>query len=121
MTPLDLLIIVCAIASVVFAAIAAAAWLQKRPRPPRPPVVDEQPSRRWIALPGQRIEHGATGFSITLHTGMTGPLYRLWSPEGRLLHECSDLPSLKHLGERLAAERDEFDCAALPELPRFHH
>jgi hypothetical protein len=65
---------------------------------------------RWIALPGQRMELGATAFAISLHTGLSGSLYKLWSPEGRMCWEGYDLPYIKQLGERLAAEREEFVC-----------
>jgi hypothetical protein len=81
------------------------------------------PARRWHALPGNnRMELGATGFAITLHTEVTGPLYCLWTPEGRLVGtNAFDLPQCKAWGERLAAERDEFVCTERPQLPRFHH
>ena len=83
--------------------------------------IAERPSRAWIALPGNRIEYGASGFAITLHTDLTGPFYSLWTPEGRLITHGFDLPQCKACGERLAAERDEFVCTERPELPRFHN
>jgi hypothetical protein len=67
-------------------------------------------AERWIALPGNVIELGASGFRITLNIGGAGYLYSLHAPEGRLLHQSHDLPAVKALGARLSAERDEFVC-----------
>jgi hypothetical protein len=106
-----------------FVAVAVQWWLApapSRPTPAAPPAPPAEPSP-WIALPGGRLELGGTGFAITLNTGHRGYLYHLWSPEGRLLLECSDLPHIKHMGQRLAAERAEFACASLPDLQRFLH
>lgn len=86
-----------------------------------PPSAPAAPPSPWTALPGGRLELGASGFAITLHTGMSGSLYHLWSPEGRLIHHCFDLLYLKALGERFAAERDEFARVAKVALPPLHH
>jgi hypothetical protein len=76
---------------------------------PRPP--------KWKALPGQVIELGATGFQIVMDTGPNNPLYMLRAPEGWPIHSGVDLPTLKQLGERFAAEREEFVCK--PEVQKW--
>jgi hypothetical protein len=119
-------------------AVMAAVWAvdafwrgQAKPTPPRKSERDRALSAaerridpdQWIAMPGRRIELGATGFYISLHTAgeaerLAEPyLYRLWAPEGRLIAHSMDLQSLKTFGRRLAAERDEFVPRDLEPLP----
>jgi hypothetical protein len=88
-----------------------------------PAPITSDAARRWQALPGNdRMELGDTGFAITLHTDLTGPLYCLWTPEGRLVGTNGfDLPQCKAWGERLARERDEFVCTEHTALRRMHH
>lgn len=86
-----------------------------------PPVTAVQPkASRWTALPGNRLEFGASGFAIELNTGVDGHLYYLATPEGRRMYASNDLEQLKAAGERLAADRDEFARFTAPALPPFH-
>ena len=82
---------------------------------------------QWHALPGLRLELGATGYFILLGTQPMVPLYRLIAPEGYVAAFGVDLPALKNLAERLARERAEFEqfgpeampvVAALQQLQR---
>lgn len=73
---------------------------------PRAPTKSRQV---WLAMPGQQIEYGNTGFAIALNTsGSISELYTLRDPEGRVVGRHYDLHMLKATGERFAAERDEF-------------
>lgn len=74
--------------------------------PAEPPAAAAAP--QWHALPGDIIELGTTGFSIQLDTRAKRPLYTLRAPEGWIHGWGSDLPGLKRMGERYAAERAEF-------------
>lgn len=76
--------------------------------PEAPATPTQPPAGPWSALPGNVIELRTSGFQIQLDTRPGHPLYTLRSPEGTLLAYGSNLPGLKELGERLAAERDEF-------------
>jgi hypothetical protein len=111
------------VAGVALGAVGAR-WLQRRdlahagrrpqplaaaPVPTAPPI--EGPSRLWVPLPGNRMELGLTGFWICLRTDLTGPLYRLWSPEGRLIHEGFDLPALKALAHNRPTGRPSHTAA----------
>lgn len=85
-------------------------------QPATPPLVPTQRPARgsdWHALPGQRMELGATGWAITLSTALGAHPYTLHTPEGTVHAVASHLQPLKDLGERLAAERAEFE-------PRLH-
>jgi hypothetical protein len=114
-------------ATMVGAAWAFAAFLRPYASPPRRQPLSAAEHAvdpdRWIALPGNRIELGASGFYVSLHTprpdqSMPEPyLYRLWTPEGRLVAFGSNLRALKDMGERLAAERQEFVCRDHEPLP----
>lgn len=85
---------------------------------PAAPTPAQQPGGpTWHALPGNVIELADTGFSITLDTSPNRPLYVLRAPEGFAHGWGSDLPGLKRLGERYAAERAEFVCRAQPWKP----
>ena len=84
---------------------ASLPWLTQPTAPADSPA---PPTRQWHALPGNVIELGSTGFSIQLDTRPDRPLYMLRAPEGFVHGWGSDLVSLKTLGERFAAERDEF-------------
>lgn len=105
--------VVALVALVVLAARAGkragpppATW----PEPPPPTTPSPAaPSPQWHALPGLRLELGATGYCILLGTRPMEPLYRLISPEGYVSAFGIDLPGLKGLGERLASERAEFE------------
>jgi hypothetical protein len=113
--------------SVLAAAWALASFVRSYASPPRRKplgaaerAVDPD---RWIALPGNRIELGASGFYISLHTPRADErlpepyLYRLWTPEGRLVAYGASLQAHKDMGERLAAEREEFVCRDFEPLP----
>lgn len=67
----------------------------------------------WHALPGHRLELGATGFYIQLDLAAREPLYKLYSPEGRYYGWGFDLQGLKAAAERYADERREFAPEAL--------
>lgn len=72
---------------------------------PKPPT--------WHALPGNRIELGATGFAIEArYEDREGRVYRLWSPEGVLLASGGTmmLQGLKGMAEQLARDRREFEA-----------
>ena len=85
----------------------------RKSAPPSAPAATTPAPSPWTAMPGgKRLELGASGFAITLNTGPTGQLYALWSPEGRPCGETHDLLALKQWGERLAAERAEFERVA---------
>lgn len=62
----------------------------------------------WHVVPGQRIELGDTGFSVTLLTGPDEYTYELGGPEGQKLARSGDLPALKQVAMRLALERRQF-------------
>ncbi len=62
----------------------------------------------WHVVPGQRIELGDTGFSVTLLTGPDEYTYELGVPEGQKLARSGDLGALKQVAMRLALERREF-------------
>jgi hypothetical protein len=65
----------------------------------------------WHALPGNRIELGATGFAIEArHEDPLQRAYWLYSPEGTLIANCGPmvLQNLKQLAEQLAKDRQEF-------------
>jgi hypothetical protein len=67
----------------------------------------------WQALPGDRLELGASGFAITLHRKPgTAGRYVLHSPEGEALAMCGDghLATLKQHGELIAGERRKFEA-----------
>jgi hypothetical protein len=126
MTP-DTLLAFAFGALMVAAAWAFAASLRPYASPPRRQPLSAAERAvdpdRWIALPGNRIELGASGFYVSLHTPrpderMPEPyLYRLWTPEGRLVAFGSNLRAIKDMGERLAAERQEFVCRDHEPLP----
>lgn len=81
------------------------------PPPPVPPTSEPQPgpAAPWQAMPGGRLELRASGFYIQAYFGLaTHPYYALTSPENRELGWSVNLAQLKDLGERLAAEREEF-------------
>ena len=80
--------------------------------PTMPPIKPTQPE--WRALPGHMIELGNSGFRIVLNTSPSRALYTLYAPMGWVVLGGADLPALKQLGERFAAEWHEFDCAPLP-------
>ena len=70
---------------------------------------------QWHALPGNRLEYGSSGFTITLNaTGPVTELYLLTDPEGRRVSSHYDLHAVKSSGERFARERDEFAAGGLP-------
>lgn len=85
-----------------------------RPAPPMPPVATPEPdaadpNAAWQALPGGRLELRATGFYIQAYISPSAhPYYALTSPEGKELGWTVHLAALKDLGEKLAAEREEF-------------
>jgi hypothetical protein len=116
-------------AALVVAGVCAC-WLNNRKRPPPGPAPSPLPAAtpelsanpmRWVALPGNVIELGASGFHIRLNTGPDGFLYTLYAPEGRPLMQSHDLAHTKSVGQRLAAERDEFVCTERPvAMPRLH-
>ena len=99
---------------------AAAVLLARRPlereaaaAPPAAAPAAPFPPSRWAALPDPvgRLELGDSGFAITMHPlsdNGVQDLYRVWTPEGRLLWRGCDLPVAKSIGERFAAERSEF-------------
>lgn len=66
----------------------------------------------WYAMPGQLLELGATGWSITLLTGRQRTVYRLTGPDGLPLATGSDLQAMKRLAEAMAADGREFSPAA---------
>ena len=68
---------------------------------------------RWSAMPGGRLELGATGFTIVLDVTNVNP-YSLHSPEGRLIAYGGGLPAVKELAERMARDRAEFDAEHVP-------
>ena len=79
--------------------------------PPMPPIPEPMPdpTSAWQALPGGRLELRASGFYIQAHISpSTHPHYALESPENRMLAWSTSLDTLKAIGEKLAAERDEF-------------
>ena len=88
------------------------------PMPPGPEAAPEEqpttePPSPWQAMPGGRLELGVSGFYIQAHFSPSShPYYALTSPEHIGLGWSVHLAVLKTLGERLAAERDEFH--ALP-------
>jgi hypothetical protein len=95
MTPGTLLAIAFG-ALMVGAAWAIANFLRPYASPPRRQPLSAAERAvdpdRWIALPGHRIELGASGFYISLHTPRADErlaepyLYRLWTPEGPRPH-----------------------------------
>jgi hypothetical protein len=65
----------------------------------------------WKALPGNRIELGATGFAIEAHwDDPAGNVYRIINPEGVLVAWGGPmmLQGLKGMAEQLAKDREEF-------------
>lgn len=66
------------------------------------------PERAWHALPGNRLELGASGYAIELRTKFGELPYWLTDPDGRLIARSVELQPLKDYGERLAKEREEF-------------
>lgn len=84
------------------------------PMPPTPPAARPEPdaadpNAAWQALPGGHLELRATGFYIQAYISPTAhPYYALTSPEGKELGWTVHLAALKDLGEKLAAEREEF-------------
>ena len=81
------------------------------PIPPAPPAPEPapEPASTWQAMPGGRLELRASGFYIQAHFGLgSHPYFALTSPENRELAWSVNLSQLKDLGERLAAEREEF-------------
>jgi hypothetical protein len=81
---------------------------------PAPEPAAGDASRRWHAMPGNRLELADTGFYIVLDLSPTQPLYALYSPEHYRMGYGCDLVGLKAYGARLAAERHEF--ADVPAL-----
>lgn len=72
------------------------------------PTVRTPERAAWHALPGNRIELGASGFAIELRQRIGELPYLLIDPEGRMIARAGELQPLKAFGERLAKERDEF-------------
>lgn len=66
------------------------------------------PERAWHALPGNRLELGASGFAIELRTKLGELPYLLIDPDGRMMARSVELQPLKDYGEKLAREREEF-------------
>lgn len=71
----------------------------------------------WAPVPGGRLELlldklSGCGFYIVLDTRPGHQLYTLYTPEGDRMAWGTELPAMKHYGERLAHERTEFDAAA---------
>lgn len=82
-----------------------------------------RPRREWKALLGQVLEYGDTGFRIVLQKDpkKAKAPYRLEDPEGRVLGEGTNLPSMKQAAEDQAKMRDEFaavDPASFNSLPK---
>lgn len=78
-------------------------------------------SNRWIAMPGNRLELGTTGFYILLNTARVDQtLYQLYDPENRFLGGAFELIAVKLAGEKFAREREEFSNfgAALQQAQR---
>ncbi len=73
-----------------------------------PPTVRTPERASWHALPGNRIELGASGFAIELRTKLGELPYLLIDPDGRMMARSAELQPLKDYGERLAKEREEF-------------
>lgn len=71
------------------------------------------PAPQWSAMPGGRLELGATGFYIVLDVSNINP-YTLHSPEGRCIAYGGGLPAVKELAERMARDRAEFDAEHVP-------
>lgn len=103
--------------------IAAPTWLkalarrafdtkaqQTMPAAVMPTAAPAAGKQTWQALPGQVIELGGTGFQIVMDVSPNRPLYVLRAPEGWPIYSGADLTFIKQLGERFAAERDEFVC-----------
>ncbi len=67
----------------------------------------------WQALPGGRLELGATGFWIEFHPER-GALstYHAFTPEGERVIWGANLADMKHSLERMAAWRAEFEALA---------
>lgn len=68
---------------------------------------------QWTAMPGGRLELGATGFYIVLDVVNPNP-YHMHSPEGRLIAYGAGLHAVKDLAERMARDRAEFDAEHVP-------
>lgn len=83
---------------------------RQRPEPiSTPPIVPTPASDSpWHAMPGSRLELGASGFSIEPVSRPSRFTYRLYSPEGALCAHGGDLAALKQYGEQLARDRDQF-------------
>lgn len=63
----------------------------------------------WQAVPGQRIELGATGWVIQLRISLGYPPYSLFNPEGVLAALGNDLAAIKKTAEQFAADRAQFE------------
>jgi hypothetical protein len=62
----------------------------------------------WFALPGGRLEYGASGFAIELCTQPSRLPYKLTDPEGRVIAFGGLLQTIKECGEQHARDRAEF-------------
>lgn len=72
--------------------------------------MDPPPKPAWHALPGGRLELGATGYWIELTPGGPDTDLVLYTPEGRETWKCREwlLDDLKRKAEECAAKRAEF-------------
>lgn len=73
--------------------------------------LDEMPSTRWRALPGDVLTLGDTGFEIRLEPGLhKGHPFVLYSPEGvaESVAVSGWLSTLQLKAEAMARERDAF-------------
>lgn len=82
-------------------------------KPPAPPAPYAAPTRSdragWVALPGNRLEYGSSGFYVEL--APKAPVmhaYQLYSPEGVIFATGPYLEGVQVIGEKMAADRAAF-------------
>lgn len=70
---------------------------------------------KWVAVGGDSLELGATGFRIVRHRKPNenhGMVFSAWDPDGRQACCANDLPRIKAGCEEMARWMAEFDLQA---------
>lgn len=72
------------------------------------PAILRSSGPQWVAVLGQRLELGATGFEIRLMSDPHTMPYHVFDPDGRRMAWGGDLQGLKRFAEQHARDRAEF-------------